>query len=123
MLAPDYTVQWNCGGQDREAVGGVSDGQWGNLISMPYRGAIASSLSISSLVGGKADVAPSASGTPTSKNIYSRPAGATDMSIFAGLLFSFLKLCGVPTGILANVPAFATTRSPLIVNVISPSRM
>ncbi len=45
------------------------------------------------------------------------------MSILAGLLLSFLNECGVPTGMLANVPAVATTRSPLIVNVISPSRM
>src|SRR6516165_721447 len=59
----------------------VKHAQGGNLISMPYFGATASSFSISSLVGGKAVVAPSASGTPTSRNIRSRPAGATDMSI------------------------------------------
>jgi hypothetical protein len=29
-------------------------------------------------------VAPSASGTPASKNIFSRPAGATEISILAG---------------------------------------
>src|SRR5688572_10797622 len=52
-----------------------------------------------------------------------RPAGATEINILAGLLLSFLKECGVPTGMLANIPAVATTRSPLIVNVISPSRM
>ncbi|MFO0799432.1 MAG: hypothetical protein U0804_18335 [Gemmataceae bacterium] len=44
------------------------------------------------------------------------------MSILAGRSDSFLKLCGDPTGMLANVPAVATTRSPLTVNVISPSR-
>ena len=44
------------------------------------------------------------------------------ISSFAGLSLSFLKLCGVPTGMLANVPALATTRSPLTVKVISPSR-
>lgn len=82
----------------------------------------ARSLSIASLAGGGAVVAPSASGTPTSKNIFSRPAGATEISILAGLSLSFLKPCGVPTGMLANVPAFATTRSPLTVKVTSPSR-
>ena len=56
-------------------------------------------------------------------NIFSRPAGATETSIFAGLLLSFLKLWGVPTGTLANIPAVATTRSPLTVNEISPSRI
>jgi hypothetical protein len=58
------------------------------VISIPYLAAIASSLSISSYLGGKAVVAPSASVTPTSKNICSRPAGATRISIFAGLLLS-----------------------------------
>src|SRR6516162_3168153 len=77
---------------------------------MPYFGATASSFSISSLVGGNAVVAPSGSGTPTSKNIFSRPAGATEVSIFAGLLLSFLKLWGVPTGMLANIPAVARKR-------------
>jgi hypothetical protein len=82
----------------------------------------ASIRSISSFVGGRAVVAPSANGTPTSKNIPSRPAGATEISILAGRPDSFLKLCGVPTGMLANVPAVATICSPLRVNVISPSR-
>ena len=53
--------------------------------------------------------------------ILSNPSGATEISIFAGWLLSFLKECGVPTGMLANVPAVATTRSSLNVNVISPS--
>ena len=44
------------------------------------------------------------------------------ISIFAGLALSFRKLCGVPTGMLANVPAVATTFSPSTVKVISPSR-
>jgi hypothetical protein len=30
-------------------------------------------------------------------NIFSRSAGTTETSIFAGLLLSFLKLWGVPT--------------------------
>jgi hypothetical protein len=89
---------------------------------MPQFGATASNFSISSLIGGRAVVAPSASGTPTSKNICSSPAGATEINIFAGRSDSFLKLCGVPTDMLANVPAVATTFSPLMVNVISPSR-
>ena len=71
----------------------------------------------------RAVVAPSASGTPTSKNIFSKPAGATEISIFAGLLLSFLKEWGVPTGMLANILAVATIRSPLTVKVLSPSRM
>jgi hypothetical protein len=95
----------------------------GSLISIPYLGATTSSFSISSFVGGSAVVEPSGSGTPISKNILSRPAGATEISILAGLSLSFLKEWGVPTGMLANIPAVATTRSPLIVNVISPSRM
>ena len=49
-------------------------------------------------------------GTPTSKNICSRPAGATEISILAGLPLSFLNECGVPTGMLANIPALATSR-------------
>ena len=73
-------------------------------------------------VGGSAVVAPSASVTPTSMNICSRPAGATEISILAGRSDSFLNECGVPTGMLANVPSFATTCSPLTVKVISPSR-
>jgi hypothetical protein len=36
-------------------------------------------------------VAPSASGTPNSKNIPSSPAGATEMSILAGRSDSFLN--------------------------------
>jgi hypothetical protein len=67
-------------------------------------------------------VVPSGSGTPTSKNIFSSPAGATEMSIRAGRSLSFLKACGVPTGMWANVPAVATSRSPSTVKVISPSR-
>ena len=55
----------------------------------------------------------SALGERHSKNICSSPAGVTEISIFAGRSLSFLKLCGVPTGMLENVPAFATTRSPL----------
>ncbi len=36
------------------------------------------------------------------------------MSILTGLLLSFLKECGVPTGMLANIPALATRRlSPI----------
>src|SRR5262249_10779732 len=96
--------------------------QRGSLISMPYLGATASSFSISSFVGGRAVVEPSGSGTPPSKNIFSRPAGATEISILAGLLLSFLKECGVPTGMLANIPVPATRRFSPIVNVISPSR-
>lgn len=53
-------------------------------ISIPYPGATASNFSISSFVGGRAAVAPSASGAPNSKNICSKPAGATEISIFAG---------------------------------------
>jgi hypothetical protein len=52
----------------------------------------------------------------------SNPAGATEISIFAGLSDSFLNECGVPTGMLANIPAVATCFLPLIVNAISPSR-
>ena len=40
---------------------------------------------------GAAVVAPGVTGTPTSKNICSRPAGATEISIRAGLSLSFLK--------------------------------
>jgi hypothetical protein len=72
-------------------------------------------------VGGEAVVEPSGSGTPTSKNIFSSPAGATEMSILAGWPLSFLKEWGVPTGMLANIPAVATRRSPTW-KVISPSR-
>jgi hypothetical protein len=57
-------------------------------------------------VGGDAVVAPGGTGTPTSKNIFSSPAGATEISIRAGLPLSFLKECGVP------VPPGATTASP-----------
>ena len=92
------------------------------LESLPNLGAIASSFSISSFVGGSAVVAPSASGTPTSKNICSSPAGATEISILADLPLSFLNECSVPTGILANIPAVATRCSAPIWNVISPSR-
>jgi hypothetical protein len=53
---------------------------------------------------------------------FSSPAGATEISILAGLPLSFLNECGVPTGMLANMPAVATSRLPSIVNVISPSR-
>jgi predicted alpha/beta-hydrolase family hydrolase len=49
----------------------------GNMISIPYLGATASILSIPSLVGGGAGCAPAGSGTPTSKNICSLPAVAT----------------------------------------------
>ena len=74
-------------------------------------------------VGGRAAVEPGSSETPTSKNMFSSPAGATEMSIRAGRLLSFLNACGVPTGMFANVPAVATICSPPTVNVISPSRM
>jgi hypothetical protein len=50
------------------------------MISNPYLGAIVSSLSISSFVVGKALVEPSGNGKPNSKNIFSRPAGATEIS-------------------------------------------
>lgn len=91
----------------------------GSLIPMPYLGAISCNFSISSFVGGNAFVVPSANSTPTSKNICSSPAGATEINIFSGHSLSFLNECGVPTGMLANVPAFATIFSPLTVNVIS----
>ena len=61
-------------------------------------------------VGGAAVVVPGGKTTPTSKNICSRPAGATEISIRASLLLSFLKECGVPTGMLAKVPALAMSR-------------
>ena len=63
----------------------------GRRISIPYLGATASNFSISSFVGGRAVVAPSGSGTPTSKNIFSRPAGATEISILAGRLALVLE--------------------------------
>ena len=57
---------------------------------------LAFSFSISSSVGGNAVVDPSASGTPTSKNICSRPAGATE--------FREVNLCnGPPTRLHASV--------------------
>src|SRR5204862_7537489 len=75
-------------------------------------------------LGGRAAVvAPGGTGTPPSKNICSSPAGATEISILAGLPLSFLKECGVPTGMLANVPALATRRWSPIWKVIWPSRM
>jgi hypothetical protein len=46
---------------------------------------------ISSFVGGRAVMEPSGSGTPNSKNICSRPAGATGISSLDGLLLSFLN--------------------------------
>ena len=49
-------------------------------------------------------------------------SGATEISILAGLLLSFLNEWGVPTGMLANIPALATRRLSSMVNVISPSR-
>jgi hypothetical protein len=58
-------------------------------------------------------------GTPTSKNIFSSPAGATEISILAGLPPSFLNECGVPTGMLANIPALAMSRWSPINKVIS----
>lgn len=61
-----------------------------------------SNFSISSFVGGKAIVALSVNGTPTSINICSRPAGATQISILAGRSDLFLNECGVPTSTLAN---------------------
>src|SRR5271166_3264269 len=79
-------------------------------------------VSIASFVGGGAVVARSVSDTPISKNTCSRPAWATEINIFAGLSLSFLNECVVPTGMLANIPAVATTSSPLIVNAIIPSR-
>ena len=74
-------------------------------------------------IGGAAVVAPWGTSTPTSKNIFSSPAGATEISIFAGRFDSFSKECGVPTGMLANIPAVATIRSSPTWSVISPSRM
>src|SRR6185437_1396462 len=71
--------------------GSFLDHDCGSLISIPYLGATASRFSISSVVGGRAVVEPSGSGTPNSKNIISSPAGATERSILAGLLLSFLK--------------------------------
>jgi hypothetical protein len=41
---------------------------------------------------------PNATGWPTSRNIFSRPAGATEMIIRANLSVLFLKLCGLPMG-------------------------
>ena len=61
-------------------------------------------FSFSCLVGGNAEVEPSGNGTPNSKNIFSNPAGATEISIFAGCFPSFLNECATPTGMLANTP-------------------
>jgi len=83
---------------------------------------MAGSLSISSFVGGGADVAPGATGTPASKNIRSRPAGANKISIFAGLLLRFLNECSVPTDMLANIPEVATICWPPIWKASWPSR-
>ena len=66
---------------------------------MPYFGATANSFSISSSVGGRAVVALSISGTPTSKNIRSNPAGATEIRIFAYLQNTVLIVCFLGLGL------------------------
>jgi hypothetical protein len=63
------------------------------------------------LVGGRAIVAPSGSGTPNSKNIFSSPAGATEISFFAGLLLSFLAPGIIPDGSAPLLPPTAHTPS------------
>ena len=67
----------------RTMIGGEFGHQcFGTMISTPYFDAIFSNFSISSFVGGKAVVEASGSSTRKSKNIFSRPAGATEISIF-----------------------------------------
>ena len=67
---------------------------------------------------------PSGSGKTTLLRIINglEEPTAVEISTLAGRSDSFLNECGVPTGMLANVPVVATTRSPLTVKVISPSR-
>jgi hypothetical protein len=67
------------------------------------------------------NVVPCASDCAISKNIFSRPAGATEISMRTGLPLSFLNECGQPAGMSANIPALATTLFPSTKNVISPS--
>ena len=74
---------------------------------MPYFGAAANNLSISSLLAGIAGESNEATGCANSFTKFSNPAGVTNTSMRAGSRVLFLKLCVMPRGPWMNVPGLA----------------
>ena len=93
----------------------------GILMWMPHFGATARIRSMSACVTGGGTAFWLATGCPISSNIFSSPAGATQINIRARRSVSFLNACSTPVGTFRSVPGPATCRSPDTWKVTCPS--